>query len=85
MSDAKRIADRYIGRDGGPPVASSAPPEGSTEPARDITAVACFLAWQPPTTQWGSYTADQALRAFCRLHRIDPDYIRHLLMAKSLT
>lgn len=81
MSDAKRIADRYIGRDGGPPIASSVPPESSTQPAQDLMAVVCFLAWQPPTTQWGSYTADQALKALCRLHRLDPDYIRRVFTA----
>lgn len=59
---ARRIADKYIGRDGGEPVHELTDPR--IEAIRDV---ASFVAWHEPTDIMGGVTAREAFEALCTL------------------
>jgi len=79
--DAKRLADRYIARDGTQPTRER-PIEGSGWSSRqidDLMKVADFLLWQPDGEIMGGVKAAEALASFERLMGFPPG-----LLAKKL-
>jgi hypothetical protein len=67
---ARRIADKYIARDGSTPK-----PEVETaraDKAADIAAVAAFIAWHDDHEVYGGRYAHEVWAAFCRLLNTDP-------------
>ncbi|MGJ0393023.1 MAG: hypothetical protein ACR650_09735 [Methylocystis sp.] len=61
--DIKRIADRYIARDGGLTKAQ----KGAERRAEDVLNVAAFIAWHDNGDLWGGVKREEALAAFSRL------------------
>lgn len=70
MTDAsegvKRVADRYIARDGG----MTGPQRAAERHAKDVVAVAAFIAWQEDGEIWGGVKKEEALAAFCRIVKL---------------
>jgi hypothetical protein len=62
-----RTADRYIGRNGEPPLHTRSVEDLAHERIEDLTAVAIFLASCPPNEMWGGWRCSEALEAFARL------------------
>lgn len=79
-ASAKRIADKYIGRDGGPPA-----PDGVSERelpksvVDDMCCVGSYLVWQDSKDLWGGVRQAEAWTAFCRLLNVNEDALRKAL------
>lgn len=66
MSDAAKIADRYIARDGKAPTPESEKMRPCLASTTDIITVATFLGWHDRDF-FGGVNNDEAWLAFCRI------------------
>ena len=80
--DAASIADKYVARDGGPPISAS-PARGahpqSRQTAETILTLASFIDWHDKGAMWGGYTKEQAFDALCRLTGLPADMLRRIV------
>lgn len=60
---AKRIADRYIGRDGSEPAPAAHPPGSLGDRISALSKVAAFIAHHDPDDMWGGHRASEAMDA----------------------
>jgi hypothetical protein len=85
MLDAKKIADKYVTRDGRPVGSPKPPDEAQAERSNeqhtaDLATVAAFLLHHEYRDWWGGITARNAYHAFCRLQDLPPSQLAHALL-----
>lgn len=73
MTDAARIADRYITRGGADPRRTAADVSG------DIVDLASFILWHDEKELVGGVRRDEAFAAMCRLLNLEQHAIRKII------
>lgn len=76
MTDAKRIADKYISRNGGPPAQHR-------EFVDDLMTVGNFILFHDEKDAHALVYPRQAFEALCRLARVDPRRIEAILNPRT--
>lgn len=74
--DAKRIADKYIARDGGEPDDGG---DITRAFSRDLLNVATFVLYHEPRAIHGGVNPDDAFAALCRLLQLDRRRIQEIV------
>jgi hypothetical protein len=78
MSEAKRIADKYISRGGA--VHRQYDRKAQVD---DLIVLGCFVGWRDPHEWSGGYRADDAWAAMCRLLDMDPVAFRKGILGEG--
>jgi hypothetical protein len=79
MSEAKRIADKYISRGGA--VHRQYDRKAQID---DLIVLGCFVGFQDPHEWSGGYRADDAWAAMCRLLDMDPVAFRKGILGEGV-